>query len=488
MRRAFSRDATLAAARLAPLDCAAQAALVTHVPSSRERFLAACRRAPVDRTPAWVMRQAGRYLPEYRAVRGGHEFLAMVRDPALAAEVTCQPIRRFDMDAAVIFSDILVPCEAMGQTVAFQEGEGPSLAPRVRTRADVDALRDFDARKDTGFLGEAIRRVRAEVGAAKAIIGFCGAPWTTASYMIEGGSSKNFETSKALLHGEPATFERLCTRLVDNLIPYLAMQVEAGADVLQIFDSWGGALDAETYRRALLPHVRRLVVGAQKLGVPVILYVNGCAQLLEVLADAEPDVLGIDWRVSPADAIARVGSRVALQGNLDPCVLFTAPEVVEREVEKNLAAFAHQHGHIFNLGSGILPGTPVASMEALFRVIQRQPRRALDASRETPDALGPQAREEVRALLGELQERTTLPLPQRELDEILAKMNAVRAGRGARPLFRAGQSVRFTSGPFVDQIARVVSVDDATWKLRVTLVLSGRDVELDAAAWELEAG
>src|SRR5688572_7360342 len=202
--------------------------------SSRERFLAACRRQPLDRPPAWVMRQAGRYLPEYRAVREGHDFLTMVHRSELAAEVTLQPIRRFDMDAAVIFSDILVPCQAMGLDVTFQEGEGPSLSPPVRTQADVERLRDFKPSVSTAFLGDAIRRVRAELGNSKAIIGFCGAPWTTASYMIEGGSSRNFEHSKCMLHGDPALFRLLCTRLVDNLIPYLAMQVEAGADVVQI--------------------------------------------------------------------------------------------------------------------------------------------------------------------------------------------------------------------------------------------------------------
>jgi len=453
--------------------------------SSRQRFLAACRRAPVDRTPAWVMRQAGRYLPEYRALRGQHDFLRMVHDPALAAEVTCQPLRRFDMDAAVIFSDILVPCEAMGVEVRFAEGEGPVLTPAVRSRADVDRLRDFDARSATGFLGEAIRRVRAELGPDKAILGFCGAPWTTASYLIEGGTSRNFEHAKALLHGDPATFERLCARLVENLVPYLAMQVEAGADVLQIFDSWGGALDAETYRKALLPHVRKLVLGAQALGVPVILYVNGCAQLLEVLADAEPDVLGIDWRVTPADAIARVGARVALQGNLDPCLLFAPPAVVARETERTLAAFAGQNGYVFNLGSGILPGTPVASMEALFETVRRCGVRS--GAGALPDTLGPLAREDVRSLLDALQRQTTTPLAEREIEDILAKMNAVRAGRGSRPPFRPGQTVRFAHGGFTGLEGRVLSVDESTWKLCVALTVQGRAVETEAAPWELEA-
>ncbi len=343
--------------------------------TSRERFLAACRRETLDAPPAWVMRQAGRYLPEYRAAREGRSFLDMVHDSAVAAEVTLQPIRRFDMDAAVIFSDILVPPAAMGVAVNFLEGEGPSLAPVVRTAADVERLTDFDPWTATRFLADAIRIVRRELGAGKAIIGFCGAPWTVASYMIEGGSSRNFDHTKKMLYDDPALFDSLLKRIVDNSIPYLEMQVEAGADVVQVFDSWGGALDADVYRARILPHVKRLVAGAKARGVPVILYVNGATQLLEVMADSGADVLGLDWRVSPKDAIARVGGRCALQGNLDPCALFAAPAVVTREANRVLDAFAAQKGYVFNLGSGILPTVPVASMEALFATIRaRRPR------------------------------------------------------------------------------------------------------------------
>jgi uroporphyrinogen decarboxylase len=316
------------------------------------------------------MRQAGRYLPEYRAVRSGHQFLDMVRDPKLAAEVTLQPIRRFGMDVAVIFSDILVPCAAMGVDVRFEEGEGPKLAPAIRTRADVDRLKDFDARRDTAFLGEAIVRVRRELGNERAILGFCGAPWTTASYLVEGGTSRNFERAKALMHGQPDVFAHLCDRLVTNLVPYLAMQVEAGADAVQIFDSWGGALDARTWREHLLPHVARLVRETKAVTrAPIILYVNGASQLLEVLADSGADALGIDWRVDPAEALARVGARCSIQGNLDPTILFASPDVVEREARRVIEGFAGAGGHVFNLGSGILPGTPVESMEAIARVL-----------------------------------------------------------------------------------------------------------------------
>jgi uroporphyrinogen decarboxylase len=343
---------------------------MTDALNSRERFLAACRREKLQSPPAWVMRQAGRYLPQYREVRAKCEFLTMVRTPELAAEVTCQPVRRFGMDVAVIFSDILVPAAAMGVDVRFDEGRGPSLAPAVRSAEDVEGLRDFAAWESTGFVGEAIRRVRAELGEDKAILGFCGAPWTLASYLVEGGSSRDFQNAKSLLYGDPSTFDRLCERIVDNSIPYLAMQVEAGADAVQLFDSWGGSLDAATWRRAILPHTRRLVAGARKLGVPVILYVNGAAHLLSAMGETGADVLGIDWRVAPADAIRQVGARAAIQGNLDPCQLFAPVEVVERETNRVLDEFAAQRGYIFNLGSGILPGTPVASMDAVFRTIR----------------------------------------------------------------------------------------------------------------------
>jgi len=320
------------------------------------------------------MRQAGRYLPEYRALREGHAFLDLVRTPPLAAELTLQPIRRFGMDAAVIFSDILVPLAAMGLEVQFLEGRGPVVTPPVRTADDVARLADFDPREATAFLGEAIRTVRAGLagfdGGERAIVGFCGAPFTTASYAIEGASSRNFEETKRMLHGDPRLFARLVDKIVDNLIPYLALQVEAGADVLQVFDSWGGALDAATYRRALLPGLTRLVEGGRATGAPVIVYLNGAGHLLELLADSGADVLSIDWRVDPADAIARVGDRVALQGNLDPCVLFAGPDVVRRETRRVLDAFAPAAGHVFNLGSGILPGVPVESMDALFAEIR----------------------------------------------------------------------------------------------------------------------
>ena len=337
--------------------------------NSRERFLAAARRQPVDRTPAWMMRQAGRSLPEYRELRSGHTFMEMCHRPELAAEATLQPIRRFGMDAAVIFCDILVPAEAMGLAVSIEEGVGPLLDPPVRTAEDVEALRDFDAATATSFLAEALRLVRAELGEERAMLGFCGAPFTLASYMVEGRSSRNYETTKALMLGQPELFDRLVERIVDNSLGYLALQVEAGADAIQIFDSWGGSLDAATWRARMQGPITRMVRATQDLGVPVILYVNGCSHLLEAMVETGADVLSIDWRVDPIEAVRRTEGKVALQGNMDPVALFAPPDAVRREAQRTLAAFEGAPGHIFNLGSGILPKKPLESTTALWDTV-----------------------------------------------------------------------------------------------------------------------
>ena len=335
----------------------------------RERFLAALSGEVLDAPPGRMMRQAGRYLPEYQELAQGRTFLERVHDPELAAEITLQPIRRYGMDAAVIFCDILVPPAAMGMDLDFVAGTGPVMSNPVRDRDAVEGLMDFDARADTGFLGEAIRRVRAALGDERAIVGFCGAPFTVASYMVEGGSSRNFEHSKRLMYDEPETFARLLERVADNQLGYLAMQVEAGADALQIFDSWGGALDAHTYREVLLPSLKRLVDGAKQLGVPVIVYLNGSSHLLEVLLETAPDCLSIDWRVDVARARELTKGTTALQGNLDPIVLHASPAVVRREMNRTLDAFAGHTGHVFNVGSGIIPKTPVESVGAAFETL-----------------------------------------------------------------------------------------------------------------------
>ena len=332
--------------------------------TGRERMLRAARRMPVDRPPIWMMRQAGRYLPEYHEIRNQGSFMETVRDPSRAAEITLQPMRRFAMDAAVVFCDILVPPAEMGLNVSFETGKGPIIDPPVRTKEAVEALSAFDPEESTGFLMETLRRVREALGDRKALIGFCGAPWTTASYMIEGGSSRNFEHTKKMMYEDPDLFSELLERIVDALIPYLGVQVQAGADLLQVFDSWGGALDAATYQRVVGPAQRRLITVAKGLGVPVILYVNGCSHLLSTLADMAPDVLGIDWRVDPSHARKEVGDRCALQGNLDPVALLAPSEVVRGLVRANMEAFGSEPGHIFNLGSGLIPSIPPESVAA----------------------------------------------------------------------------------------------------------------------------
>ncbi len=339
--------------------------------SGRERYLRAARRQPVDRVPFWVMRQAGRYLPEYREVRekaGG--FLAMVHDPALATEVTLQPIRRFGMDVAVIFSDILVPVAAMGVPVSFDEGVGPKLAPIAPTREAVEALEAFDPEEKTPFVAEIIRRVKAELRDRAAVLGFSGAPFTSCSYMLEGGSSREFPATRRLMHTDPALFSELLERTTDALIPYLGMQVFAGADALQIFDSWAGTLDAETWREHVFPATERLVAAVKALGVPVTLYASGADHLLEALADCGPDVVSLDWRTSPAAARARVGTRVALQGNMDPGRALATPEVAAAAARKTLAEFGTAPGHIFNFGSGISRFTPPECMAAVAEVVR----------------------------------------------------------------------------------------------------------------------
>jgi uroporphyrinogen decarboxylase len=323
----------------------------------RDRFLGAARREAVDRRPVWLMRQAGRYLPEYRGVKADRSFLDLARSPEIAAELTCQPLRRFDLDAAIIFSDILIPFVAMGMDVRYEAGAGPRIDPPVRSMQAVERIEAFDPEERTGFLGEAIGLVRREIGADRPIIGFCGGPLTMAAYAIEGGGSRDFTRTLAMLRDDSAAFEELLARLVDASIPYLGMQALAGADALQIFDSWAGIVDAATWRRVVHPHVERLVTCAKALGVPVILYARDGAHLLDDFADAGPDVLGLGATVDARDAASRFGASFALQGNLDPAILLAAPEEAARAARAVLDSFAGAPGHIFNVGAGVGPGT-----------------------------------------------------------------------------------------------------------------------------------
>ncbi|HEY9720675.1 MAG TPA: uroporphyrinogen decarboxylase [Oscillatoriaceae cyanobacterium] len=336
------------------------------------RLLQAAARKPLDRPPVWIMRQAGRYMPEFRAVRAKHDFLTVCKTPELACEVTLQPLGPIGVDAAIIFSDILIPLEPMGMPVRFDD-KGPHLDTPLRQAADVARLVVPSARETVPFLGEAIAMVKRELGDSAPLIGFCGAPWTLAAYMIEGGGSKNYSHIKGFMYNQPEAFASLMDKLVDTLVDYLRLQVESGADIVQIFESWGGVLGPDDFRRFALPWTTRLVRAAKTLGVPVILYMNGCGHVLEELADTGADVLGVDWRLDLGQAFERVGDRVALQGNMDPCKLYAPPEAIEAEVRRLHAQVAGRPGHIFNLGHGILPDVPVAHAQAFVRAVKELP-------------------------------------------------------------------------------------------------------------------
>lgn len=331
-----------------------------------DRFLRACRREPVDRTPIWIMRQAGRYLPEYRELRSRVGFLELCRTPELAAEVTLQPLRRFPLDAAILFSDIMLPLDAFGIAMTFNPG--PKIADPIRSRAQVDALRARPAAEALPFVASAVKLLRREL-AGTPLIGFCGAPFTLAAYLVQGEGKEGFGAVKRLMFSEPATLEALLEKLAVAMVDYLRLQVHAGAQAVQIFDSWAGILGAADYRRFALPHIQFMVRGVRDLGVPVIYFVNGAPHLLEAAAAAGSDVLGVCWR-TPLDEVARrVGPDLALQGNLDPHLLFAAPEMVRARAVEVMDRMAGRPGHIMNLGHGILPETPIPSVDALIDAV-----------------------------------------------------------------------------------------------------------------------
>ncbi|MBP7289890.1 MAG: uroporphyrinogen decarboxylase [Nannocystaceae bacterium] len=330
-------------------------------------FLQACRGERPERTPIWVMRQAGRYLPEYRAVRAKVSFEELCRTPELCAEVTLQPIDRFGFDAAILFSDILVVFDAIGVPVSFNPA--PQIATPVRTAAELDALRWGRAGDHLGYVFDAVRACKAALADRVPLIGFCGAPMTTASYMIEGGGSREFEHTKAMAFCEPATFARMLERITTLLVEYLAGQVAAGADALQIFESWGAAFAPDDYRVHVLPHLRRLVQECKPLGVPIILFVRGNASLLREVAELGADVVGIDWSIGMAEAIEVVGRDRVVQGNLDPMTLLGPPELVADKARRILAAGTQARAHIFNLGHGISRHTDPAVVQHLVDVV-----------------------------------------------------------------------------------------------------------------------
>jgi uroporphyrinogen decarboxylase len=332
-------------------------------------FLEAAGRRPTAVTPVWFMRQAGRYMPEYRAIRERHTLLDICAHPELAAEVTLQPVRQLGVDAAILFADILLPLVPMGLDLEFVAGEGPMIRNPVRTQAAADALRGIDARAELAPVLQAIRLVRRALPATVPLIGFAGAPFTVATYAIEGGPSRHLVESKRLMYGAPQLWHSLLQRLTVVLGDFLAAQAEAGAQALQVFDSWAGHLSADDYRTFVWPHSSALFRRIGGLGVPVIHFAVGADHLLEQLRDAGGDVIGLDWR-TPLDAgWARVGADRGIQGNLDPVALFAPREELRARVENILALAAGRPGHIFNLGHGILPNTPVDQVRAVVDLV-----------------------------------------------------------------------------------------------------------------------
>ncbi|HZH39793.1 MAG TPA: uroporphyrinogen decarboxylase [Gemmatimonadales bacterium] len=329
-------------------------------------LLAAARREPSRPTPVWFMRQAGRYLPEYRAIRKQHTLLEICADPELAAEVTLQPVRRLGVDAAIIFADILLPLAPMGLDLAFVEGEGPVVRNRIRGPADVERLAVIDVANALAPVAEAVRLTRLALPATVPVIGFAGAPFTVAAYAIEGGSSRHFADTKRFMYEYPEDWAALLTKLVRVLGEYLTAQVAAGAEILQVFDSWAGVLSPADYRRYVLPHSRALFTQLGLLGVPVIHFGVNTGELLPLLVAAGGDVVGLDWRVELDQGWSRIGFDRGVQGNLDPVALFAPPVELETRVRDVIARAQGRPGHIFNLGHGLLPNTPV---DAVRRVV-----------------------------------------------------------------------------------------------------------------------
>jgi uroporphyrinogen decarboxylase len=337
-------------------------------------LLKACRREPTSYTPIWLMRQAGRYLPEYRALRERYGFLELCKNPEAAAEVTLLPVERLGVDAAIIFADILLPVEPMGVGLEFGKGEGPLIHRPVRSGADLARLAEVDPLEATPFVFEAIRKTRAALGERVPLIGFAGAPFTLASYLIEGGPSREYLHTKRLMHGDPAAWHALMERLATLTVGYLNAQIAAGAQAVQLFDSWVGTLSPEDYRECVLPWSRATIKGITP-GIPVIHFGTGTAGLLALMRDAGGDVIGLDWRVDLGEAWERVGYDVGVQGNLDPAVLLARPAEIRPHVRAILDRAGGRPGHIFNLGHGVLPETPVEHAIALVEMVHELSRR-----------------------------------------------------------------------------------------------------------------
>jgi uroporphyrinogen decarboxylase len=334
-----------------------------------DTFLKACRGEQVEYTPVWLMRQAGRYMKEYQEVRSKVDFLTLCKTPELAAKVTLQPIDILGVDAAILFSDILIAVEAMGMPLEFHDKKGPILGDPVRTKAGVDKLIIPDTEDSMPFVLDTIKILRRELKVP--LIGFSGAPWTLATYIIEGGSSKNFMHTKKMMYQNPGLFKALMEKITATVVEYLSAQINAGAQAVQLFDSWAGILAPYDYENVIFPHVKAAIKALKKFDVPVIYFVNDCAGLLKIVKKCGADVIGIDWRVDMAKAAKKLGRKYSIQGNLDPLVLFAPKEHIEDRVKDILFKAEPARGHIFNLGHGILPETPVENAIAMVEAVHK---------------------------------------------------------------------------------------------------------------------
>jgi len=332
-------------------------------------FVRACKSQKVERTPVWFMRQAGRYMPEYRAIRKSHSLLEICKKPELAAQVTIEAAEILGVDAAIIFADLLLPLEVMGLAFHFSAGEGPVIEKPVRTPEDIARLRT-DGAHDLGYVSEAVGLVARHFADRVPVIGFCGAPFTLASYMIEGGGSRNYVHAKKMMYNSPAAWDELMQKLVAVTTEYSIEQVRAGADTIQIFDSWVGCLSVEDYRQYVLRHVTGMVQELKRTGVPIIYFGTDSATLLPAMKETGADVIGLDWRVPLDEGWERLNHGCAVQGNLDPVLLFASWQELKWRAEDVLRRAAGRPGHIFNLGHGILPETPVENVKNLARLVQ----------------------------------------------------------------------------------------------------------------------
>jgi len=335
-------------------------------------FLRACKRLPVKRTPIWIMRQAGRYLPEYRAIRAKTDFLTMCKTPELAAEVTIQPVDIIGVDAAIIFSDILVIPEAMGMHLKMHEAQGPVFDAPIRTETDANKLKQISANEDLKYVLDAISLTKKELNGRVPLIGFSGAPWTLLTYMIEGQGSKTFSNVKKLIYNNPELAHNILYKLTGAVADYLSAQISAGADAVQIFDTWAGILSPRDYLIFALKYVNQVIEKIKRTGEPIIYFPKGVHYRMRTVADCGADVIGVDWTIDLAKARDKIGDKVAIQGNLDPTVLYAEPSFIKREAKKVLISYGPGPGHIFNLGHGILPDVDPDHAKALVNFIKEE--------------------------------------------------------------------------------------------------------------------